>query len=242
MIVILQESDHCNEDRRKYSQTGWMSDGSQKVANGHAGIISGGCLNESDHCTISEKCQHAFRNVLISDKFTSLCKLLFENFQGIKADLFDLSTINTRMKEGAYERTPVLFSSDIQQVILSFLFVLISYFSYLFIYLFIFIWSLIHSFDVSNSVIVCEILFIYFWSKNFYFGKNLQNPFFKYAYRHRYHPFTIFECLYNPLYHSYTFTHVNSDPDIYPKKNLILSTIFMYQTPESNPLPLDTQK
>lgn len=114
--MTVKESDHCNEDRRKYSQTGWMSDGSQKVANGHAGIISGGCLNESDHCTISKKCQHAFRNVLISDKFTSLCKLLFENFQGIKADLFDLSTINTRMKEGAYERTPVLFSSDIQQV------------------------------------------------------------------------------------------------------------------------------
>ncbi|KAM3730810.1 hypothetical protein ACB098_12G114500 [Castanea mollissima] len=87
---MMTESDHCNEDRCKYSQTGWMSDGSQKAANGHPGIIS--------------------------NKFSTLCKLIFENFQGIKADIFDLSTINTRMKEGAYERSPMLFSSDIQQV------------------------------------------------------------------------------------------------------------------------------
>ncbi|XP_030933927.1 PHD finger protein EHD3-like isoform X1 [Quercus lobata] len=115
-MMTVKESDLCNEDRCKYSQTGWISDGSQKAANGHPGIISSGYINETDHYTITGKCQQAFLNVLISDKFSTLCKLIFENFQGIKADLFDLSTINTRMKEGAYERSPMLFSSDIQQV------------------------------------------------------------------------------------------------------------------------------
>ena len=149
MIVILQESDHCIEDRCKYSQTGWMSDGSQKAANGHPGIISSGYINESDHYTITGKCQQAFLNVLISDKFSTLCKLIFENFQGIKADLFDLSTINTRMKEGAYERSPMLFSSDIQQVILSFYCV-----NCLFSLFYLSLYGLAYSFDVSNSVSV----------------------------------------------------------------------------------------
>jgi hypothetical protein len=121
-FFVVQQFDHCDEDRRKSSQTGWMSNGSQKAANGHTGVTSRGFLNESDHHTINQKCQHAFLDILISDKFTSLCKLLFENFEGIKADIFDFSIINTRMKDGAYERSPTLFSSDIQQVILSCLF------------------------------------------------------------------------------------------------------------------------
>lgn len=127
LIFVLQQSDHCDEDRQKSSQTGWVSNGSQKAANGHTGVTSSGFLNESDHHTITEKCQHAFLNILISDKFTSLCKLLFENFEGIKADIFEFSIINTRMKDGAYERSPILFSSDIQQVILRCIFWLISY-------------------------------------------------------------------------------------------------------------------
>ncbi|XP_040997599.1 PHD finger protein EHD3-like isoform X2 [Juglans microcarpa x Juglans regia] len=114
--MVVKESGHCDEDRLKTSQTRCMPNGSQKAANGHAGAISSGCLNESDHNNNTEKCQRALFNILISDKFTSLCKLLFENFQGIKADFFDFSIINLRMKEGTYEHSPVLFSSDIQQV------------------------------------------------------------------------------------------------------------------------------
>ncbi|XVF64473.1 hypothetical protein PTKIN_Ptkin09bG0172700 [Pterospermum kingtungense] len=50
-------------------------------------------------------------------EFRSLCKLLFDNFQGIKLDrLFHLSLINSRMKNGVYERAPMLFSSDVHEV------------------------------------------------------------------------------------------------------------------------------
>ncbi|KAM1097795.1 hypothetical protein ACFX1X_015473 [Malus domestica] len=61
-------------------------------------------------------CQRAFDNVLVSEMFTSLCKVLLKNFQGIKADsVFDFSLINSRMKRGDYEHSPMLFSNDMQQ-------------------------------------------------------------------------------------------------------------------------------
>ncbi|XP_057773250.1 PHD finger protein EHD3 isoform X2 [Salvia miltiorrhiza] len=42
--------------------------------------------------------------------------LLLENFEGIKPDkLFDLNHISTRMKEKAYEQSPLLFQSDVQE-------------------------------------------------------------------------------------------------------------------------------
>ncbi|KAL0323307.1 UNVERIFIED_CONTAM: Lysine-specific demethylase 5C [Sesamum angustifolium] len=51
------------------------------------------------------------------EKFAELCSLLLQNFQGIKADkLFDFNHINSRMKERAYENSPLQFQSDIQQI------------------------------------------------------------------------------------------------------------------------------
>ena len=81
------------------------------------GVTSNGSLNESDHYPITEKCRQSFFRLIMSEKFASLCKLMLENFQGIKVDnFFDFSLIHARMIEGAYERSPMLFSSDIQQV------------------------------------------------------------------------------------------------------------------------------
>ncbi|GMI78373.1 hypothetical protein like AT1G77250 [Hibiscus trionum] len=80
-------------------------------------VISNGSFKESKPPTTTEMCQRVFFEVIISEKFTSLCKLLFDNFQGIKLDsLFHLSLMNSRMKDGAYEQSPMLFSSDIQQI------------------------------------------------------------------------------------------------------------------------------
>ncbi|XP_065624532.1 PHD finger protein EHD3-like [Quercus suber] len=76
---MMTEPDHYSEDRCKYSQTGWMSDGSQKAANGHAGIISS---NESDHYTITETqectCRRSGgkadgRDCLVSDSCEEMC-------------------------------------------------------------------------------------------------------------------------------------------------------------------------
>uniref|UniRef100_A0A5B7BWU8 Uncharacterized protein n=1 Tax=Davidia involucrata TaxID=16924 RepID=A0A5B7BWU8_DAVIN len=111
--TAVKESVHFHEERAKCpSQTEWMLNESQNAAKG-----SNGSLNESNHHTITELCQCAFFDIVISEKFAQLCKLLFENFEGMKVDRFlDISLINSRMKDGAYESTPTLFHSDIQQV------------------------------------------------------------------------------------------------------------------------------
>lgn len=114
----VKESIHYNEDRQKYpSQTGWIPGGSQKAAEGHLGATSNGTLNGAKQNSFTELCQRAFFNILVSEKFAALCKLLFENFEGIKVEkFFNYALINTRMRDGVYEHSPELFSTDIQQV------------------------------------------------------------------------------------------------------------------------------
>lgn len=89
----------------------------ESASKSNVGVTSNGSLCESDHHTITEQCQQSFFRLIMSEKFASLCKLMLENFRGIKVDnFFDFSLIHSRMIEGAYERSPMLFSSDIQQV------------------------------------------------------------------------------------------------------------------------------
>ncbi|XVE95570.1 hypothetical protein REPUB_Repub02eG0109600 [Reevesia pubescens] len=116
--MIVKDSDASYEDGQKYSlQAGRIPNGTKHTVDGLEGVISNGSLKESNPQTTTEMCQRVFFDVIISEKFTSLCKLLFDNFQGIKLDsLFDLSVIHLRMKDGVYEHSPMLFSSDIQRV------------------------------------------------------------------------------------------------------------------------------
>lgn len=77
-----------------------------------------GFSSESDRHGTTERCQRVFCNILASEKFSSLCKVLLENFQGMKPEsVFDFSVINSRMKKQDYEQSPTLFLSDIQQVL-----------------------------------------------------------------------------------------------------------------------------
>ncbi|TKY56089.1 Methyl-CpG-binding domain-containing protein 9 [Spatholobus suberectus] len=89
----------------------------QSEANGHANVMHNGFSGESDGRGATESCQCVFRDILASEKFSSLCKVLLENFQGMKPDsVFDFSVVNSRMKGRAYEQSPTLFLSDVQQV------------------------------------------------------------------------------------------------------------------------------
>lgn len=116
-MVVLQESGDQDADRHQcFFPTRSIFTGPHSAANGHAGVILNGSSNKTNYSTVTAMCQHAFFNVLVSENFASLCKLLLENFQGIKADsIFDLNLINSRMKKGDYERSPMLFSHDMQQ-------------------------------------------------------------------------------------------------------------------------------
>ncbi|XP_061972030.1 PHD finger protein EHD3-like [Populus nigra] len=112
--LMMAESGYYNAD--KSPLMGQMANGTHSTAKGHAGVLSNGALDESRHHSVPELCQHAFLSILLSEKFTSLCKLLFENFQGMKTgSILSLSFIDRRMKDGAYDHSPMLFCEDIEQ-------------------------------------------------------------------------------------------------------------------------------
>ncbi|KAJ6405392.1 hypothetical protein OIU84_013363 [Salix udensis] len=114
--LMMTESGNFNADWHKSPSKGQMANGTPSTAKGHASFISNGTLEESQHHSVTDLCQNAFLNILLSEKFTSLCKLLFENFKGMTTDsILSLNFIDKRMKEGAYDRLPVLFCEDIEQ-------------------------------------------------------------------------------------------------------------------------------
>jgi len=80
-------------------------------------VAETGSLDQTDAVANKQKCQQVFFNILCSEKFVSLCNLLCESFQGIKVEkLFDISQINSKMKNGVYGQSPELLNQDLQQV------------------------------------------------------------------------------------------------------------------------------
>ncbi|KAG8389775.1 hypothetical protein BUALT_Bualt01G0013600 [Buddleja alternifolia] len=116
--TTVKESFNSSEEFSKCtSSTGILHEGLQNGAKGSVGMTSSDSVNECNHYTVTKLCQGTFSDIIMSEKFAELCSLLLENFQGIKADkLFDLSCINSRMKERVYESSPLLFQSDIQEM------------------------------------------------------------------------------------------------------------------------------
>ncbi|XP_062101442.1 PHD finger protein EHD3-like isoform X2 [Humulus lupulus] len=115
--VARAKCDHHIENRERCSsQPHSLLKGFQKEASGQVGVVSNGHLDSLNHRSVTEMCHHTCFDILTSEKFTSLCKLLLENFQEMKIDrFFDVTLINSRMKAGAYNHSPMLFHSDIQQ-------------------------------------------------------------------------------------------------------------------------------
>lgn len=122
-VIVVQKFDaqdaNSNND---LAHTGSVSSTVQMASHRENGDVSNGSLENSNRCSVNESCRRAFRSIIDSQKFVSLCKLLSENFRGIKADnVFDFSLVNSRIKEGAYENSSALFLSDIQQAMFDYL-------------------------------------------------------------------------------------------------------------------------
>ncbi|XP_015575407.1 PHD finger protein EHD3 isoform X2 [Ricinus communis] len=116
-MMTIKDSDAADKDRNTWSsQLGWMPNGTHYAARGNIDVTLNKSLDDSQR-SVTEMCQHAFANIIISEKFSLLCKLLSENFQEMKPDNFlSLSRIKIKMKDGVYERSPMLFYEDIQRV------------------------------------------------------------------------------------------------------------------------------
>lgn len=115
----MQETCKIDKDGQEYLfQSESTPHKLQREVNGHANVLPNGCPSEPDGPRVTEMCQQALRNILVSEKFSLLCKLLIENFNGMKPEsVIDFSVINSRLKDRAYEESPTLFLSDIQQVL-----------------------------------------------------------------------------------------------------------------------------
>ncbi|CAN0928446.1 PHD finger protein EHD3 [Linum grandiflorum] len=75
-----------------------------------------GASDGPNHRTVTDTCRLVIHGMISSEFFTSLCRLLYENFDESRTDnLFSLSDINRRMVDGDYEHQPSFFSRDIQQ-------------------------------------------------------------------------------------------------------------------------------
>ncbi|XP_073294784.1 PHD finger protein EHD3 isoform X1 [Primulina huaijiensis] len=108
---------YCENGEKYTFQIGSICDGLHKESHTSRIMSSNGSANALNHHSVTELCRSTISEIIESEKFSQLCSLLLENFQGMKTEkLLDLSQINSRMKEKAYESSPVLFHSDIQQV------------------------------------------------------------------------------------------------------------------------------
>ncbi|XP_051139203.1 PHD finger protein EHD3 isoform X2 [Andrographis paniculata] len=106
---IAKESDlACEAGSKGTIDNGSLCNGLENSNNCSRGV-------HMNHETITELCQGTFLEIIMSENFARLCSLLLGN--GIKADkLLDLSCINSRMKEKAYENSPMQFYSDMQEI------------------------------------------------------------------------------------------------------------------------------
>ncbi|XP_043717419.1 PHD finger protein EHD3 isoform X2 [Telopea speciosissima] len=125
ILRSLSEPGHCHENSLKINsqlhKDSKVPDRSQSVWKEHENATSNGSQNEANNQAdvhrVTDLCQRALHNVMVSEKFDLLCKLLCESFEGIKVERFlDFSVMNSRIKDGAYEQSPVLFSTDLQQI------------------------------------------------------------------------------------------------------------------------------
>ncbi|CAL9069354.1 PHD finger protein EHD3-like isoform X1 [Musa acuminata AAA Group] len=73
------------------------------------------CYYEEE--TNTRKCEKAFLEILISEKFAMLCDFLWETFEDNKAKSFlDFSLIDSKLKNGDYEHSPELCNKDVQKI------------------------------------------------------------------------------------------------------------------------------
>ncbi|XP_019174974.1 PREDICTED: uncharacterized protein LOC109170349 isoform X3 [Ipomoea nil] len=117
--TAVKESGNCCKTVRKFTYpSNSMPSDIQDEAKGNLEIVPTGLVNEPNHCTATQVCRRIFSDIVLSEEFSQLCSVLFENFEGMKVDQFlNISTMHSKMKEGLYEDSLMSFHSDIQEFV-----------------------------------------------------------------------------------------------------------------------------
>lgn len=99
-----------------HSLGGVLTDRTQKSGRGPLGVTCNGSSCKSS-CSNTDSCEQVLLDIVKSKEFTQLRDILGEDFQGTKVDgLRDIHHIKLKLKEGAYENSPMLFHSDVQKI------------------------------------------------------------------------------------------------------------------------------
>ncbi|GAA0166727.1 hypothetical protein LIER_21818 [Lithospermum erythrorhizon] len=107
----------CEKGSQHTSQTGLLHNKLQNGVSGNEGEVFDTPMQKPNRYTGKELCQRTFYDIINSENFTHLCHFLHKSFPGIMVErVLDISSIDSKMKEGAYENSPNLFHADIQQV------------------------------------------------------------------------------------------------------------------------------
>ncbi|XP_076913340.1 PHD finger protein EHD3-like [Bidens hawaiensis] len=80
-------------------------------------VPSSGVLKRPEGSKNSELCERALFDTLNSDKYNELRRLLLKNFGVVNVNrVSNVESISSKLKNGAYETSPLLYLKDIQQV------------------------------------------------------------------------------------------------------------------------------
>ncbi|KAI3761866.1 hypothetical protein L1987_52288 [Smallanthus sonchifolius] len=116
-FVTYQESG-CMDKTKKSLENVERSDNQTNGSTPElSGVMSCGLLKQSEGSTSSELCWRALSDILNSDKFYELRGLLLKNFGVDNVNrVLGIDAISLKMKNGAYETSPMPYLKDMQQV------------------------------------------------------------------------------------------------------------------------------
>ncbi|KAJ0753443.1 putative [histone H3]-lysine(4) N-trimethyltransferase chromatin regulator PHD family [Helianthus annuus] len=116
-LVTTSESDPTPVINEYYDNVERSNNQTDNTAQEPSHFPSSGSLKQPEGSTNSELCAHALSDTLNSEKFSDLRSLFLKNFGVVNVNrVTNVDAIKSKLKNGAYETSPMLYLKDILQV------------------------------------------------------------------------------------------------------------------------------